>query len=84
MRIPRKHKTVRYSRPVTAQRMRPIRGWKQRLDRCPDGIDHLEVQRAHDVGDLHQVVGEWAALGIKPGHPDDRWIVVVSAYPRES
>jgi hypothetical protein len=24
----------------------------------PRGIDHLEVQGAHDVGDLHQVVGQ--------------------------
>jgi hypothetical protein len=49
----------------------------------PSGIDHLEVQGAHDVGDLHQVVAQWAAPGIKLGHPDDRWIVV-STYTRES
>ena len=58
---------VRDPRPMAAEPVRPIRRWKQRLDRCPDGIEHLGLERAHDVGDLHLVVGLWYAPGINTG-----------------
>ena len=73
---------IRHSRPVTTQRMRPIWRREQRRHRRPDRIDHLGLKRAHDVGDLHSVVGSWVAPGMKPGHGDDRWMVPLSAYPR--
>jgi len=42
---------------MTAQRMGSVRGWEQRFDRCPDGIKHFGLECAHDVCDLHLVVG---------------------------
>jgi hypothetical protein len=36
--------------------MGPIRRREQGSDRCPDGIDHLSLERAHDVGYLQRVV----------------------------
>ena len=37
------------ARPVTAQRVRTIRRWEQRLDRPPENIDHFPLEGAHDV-----------------------------------
>jgi hypothetical protein len=42
---------------VATDGMGPVRWRQQRLHRCPDGIYHLGLERAHDVGCLHQVVG---------------------------
>jgi hypothetical protein len=53
---PSEAQPVRHPRSVTAQRMGPIRRREQGSDRCPDGIDHLSLERAHDVGYLQRVV----------------------------
>lgn len=43
---------------MTAEGMIVDRWWRQqRRDGFPDGIAHLGLERAHDVGDLHLVVG---------------------------
>jgi hypothetical protein len=42
---------------MTAQRMHVGNRRDERLDRGPDSIDHFGVERAHDDGYLHQVVG---------------------------
>ena len=51
------------------------RGREQGLHLGPHGIEHFRIERAHDVGDLHWVVG----LGTHPtsqlGHHGDRWMV---------
>jgi hypothetical protein len=52
------------SRSVTAQGMGPVRRWEQGFHRCPHGIYHFDFECAHDVSDLHLVVG-WIALRIK-------------------
>jgi hypothetical protein len=48
---------VRDPPAVTPERMVVDRGWEQGLNFSPDGIEHLGVERAHDVGDLHWIVG---------------------------
>ena len=51
---------------------------KQRFDRSPDGIYYFSFERAHDVGDLHLVVG----FGLHPTSQrgrNDRWMVSISA-----
>ncbi|MDQ3826179.1 MAG: hypothetical protein M3325_10760 [Actinomycetota bacterium] len=45
------------SRAMTTQRVGINRGWEQRLEGRQDGIYHLGLERAHDDGYLHQVVG---------------------------
>ncbi len=42
---------------MTTQRVGINRGWEQRLEGRQDGIYHLGLERAHDDGYLHQVVG---------------------------
>lgn len=44
-----------------------IDGWgrKQCRHRVPDSIDHLRIERAHDVGRLHSVVVGWV-------HPESK------------
>ena len=39
---------VEYPRPVTAQRMAPVRRRQQPPDRLPHSIEHLRLQRAHN------------------------------------
>jgi len=41
--------------------------WEQHLDRLPDDVRDFRLERAHDDGVLHQVVGVGAAPGIKTG-----------------
>jgi hypothetical protein len=45
---------------MASERMGLGRSWQQRFDRRPDSIEHVGLERAHDVGDLHLVVG-WGA-----------------------
>ena len=66
---------VRSSRPVTAQRVRPIGRREQRLEGLPEDINHFPFERAHDDEEPPQVVGWWGAPASKPGHHDDRWMV---------
>jgi NAD(P)H-binding len=47
---------IRHPAPVTTQRMGLDGLWQQGLNSPPDDIDHLRVERAHDVGYLHRVV----------------------------
>jgi len=49
---------------MTAERMGLLLGWEQRLDGRSDGIYHFGLECAHDVSDLHWVVG-WIAPRIK-------------------
>jgi hypothetical protein len=42
---------------MAVQQMGPVRGWEERLHRCPYGTDHLALTCAHDDSDLHQDVG---------------------------
>jgi len=44
-------------RSMTAQGVGPVRGREQGLDRCPHCIKHFGLECAHDIGDLHLVVG---------------------------
>lgn len=44
---------------MTAQGMGVEGNGRQRLAGSPDGIYHFRVERAHDEGDLHLVVGGW-------------------------
>jgi len=55
---------VRGSRTMTAQGMGVEGNGQQRLTGSPDGIYHFGVERAHDEGDLHLVIGGWVK------HPD--------------
>jgi len=48
---------VRRARPVTAKRVLVDEPRHERLDRRPHSIEHFRVERAHDGGDLHSVVG---------------------------
>jgi hypothetical protein len=53
---------------VTPQGMvlRP-RAWHQVLYSCPNGIYHFGIERAHDVKNLHLVVGGWVSTPILSG-----------------
>jgi hypothetical protein len=53
------------------------------FDRSPEGIYHFGFERAHDVRDLHLVVGFGLHPTSQPGRHDDRWMVFVIAYPRD-
>ena len=48
---------VQGTRPATPQRMGLDQRRDERLEGCPDGIEHFGVERAHDGEDLHLVVG---------------------------
>ena len=61
-----KTQSVRNPWPVTTQRVTLASRWDQRLDGGPNGIYHFGFKCAHDVGDLHLVVG-WNAPRIKSG-----------------
>ena len=63
--------------PVTSQRMSLGRGGNEVLHRSPDGIEHLGIERAHDVGDLHWVVGFGEHPTSQLGHHGDRWMVPI-------
>lgn len=45
------------STAMTSQRMGPVGLREQRLEALPENIDHFTLERAHDDGYLHQVVG---------------------------
>jgi len=62
---------------MASERMGLGRSWQQRFDRRPDSIEHVGLERAHDVGDLHLVVDGVHQQPIGPCN--DRWMV---AYPR--
>ena len=51
------------------------RDWDERFDRLPDDVLHFGVERAHDRGDLHLVVGYWVHPTSQSGQPGDRWMV---------
>ena len=74
---------VRSPRSVTSKWVGLDMPGKQRFDRSPDGIYYFSFERAHDVGDLHLVVGFGLHPTSQPGQHDDRWMVSVSAYPRD-
>ena len=65
---------------MTPQRV-PVKGdWNQGLNGRPESIDHLGIERAHNFGNLHLVVGVLGkhpkSLGVQH---HDRWMVT---YPR--
>jgi len=66
---------VRDPRSMTPQRML-IDSWarQQRLHRRPHRIYHFRFERAHDVRDLHRVVGTGSHPASKPGRHNDRWM----------
>ena len=68
---------------VTTERMAAIRRREQRLDRRPDRIDYLLLERAHDVqGPPPVVVGITRHQNRSTSGPVDG--PLLSAYPRES
>jgi len=48
---------IRHAPSVAAQWMALRRGRDPRFERSPEGISHFGLERAHDDGYLHQVVG---------------------------
>jgi len=42
---------------MTPERVHGVRLWKQGLNCGKDSIEHFGLERAHDDGDLHWVVG---------------------------
>lgn len=59
-----------HDEPDTKQARRPgvlvtVAARHEPFKRCPDGISHFGIERAHDDRYLHEVVGRWVAPGKK-------------------
>ncbi len=67
--------------PVTSKRVGLIGRWEQGFDGGEQDVHDVGLERAHDVGDLHTVVGSGQALASNASRPDNRWMVT---YPRGS
>jgi hypothetical protein len=73
---------IRNPGPMTTQRMGGLGFGEQGLDGGKHGIKHFGLERAHDGGDLHCVVGDGSHPTSQLGHHGDRWMVSIGPYPR--
>jgi hypothetical protein len=72
---------IRDAGPMTTPGMGLNLRRQQRLDRLPDDVHHLGIERAHDVSDPPPGRPCWSHPKSKSGQPGDRWMVT---YPRGS
>lgn len=64
--------------PVTRRISKPR---KQSLDGVPDSVYHFGIERAHDEGYLHRVVGIGSYPTSRSGQPHDRWMLTDPRAP---
>ena len=62
---------------MTAKRVGVEGLWDVALDCLPYRVFHFGVERAHDGGDLHLVVGLVLQPRVSRGHTNDRWMVTI-------